>query len=250
MLLIILLERKLLNFKINWYYFYENSQQDKPFAHIDSYSHSDYSSELSEVQTSWIDLTKDQEDIFLEFRPTNRKQIRRAEKKEFVIERLNKPTLDDMKDFQLYYNNFAKTVNTYSCNAFHVDTMKKLSENNSLVISKVLSHKRDILGYRVYVTDGNKSMSLYSASFFREKNNEEKKMLSEASRYHIWQDILYFKNENHKTYDMGGLTNNENIKNFKLEFGGEIVNVYSGYKANTWIGRAILGLRRIYMRKG
>lgn len=240
-----------MNIKINWYYFWdENYTSQKPFAHMEGYTHSIYSPELSIAQTSYIDLRKEQEQIFLDFRPTNRKQIRRANRRDFVIEVINNPDMEDIKKFQYFYNEFAKTANTYSCNAFHVNTMKELSRKNSLVISKILNQLGETLGYRVYVTDGIRSMSLYSASLFREKTNEEKKMLSEASRYHVWKDILYFKNNHHRIYDMGGLTNNENIKSFKLEFGGEVVNVYSGYKSNTWLGKTILYFRKIYMRKG
>lgn len=48
---------------------------------------------------------------------------------------------------------------------------------------------------------------------------------------------------------MGGLTKNPNIRSFKMEFGGEIAHVYSGYEANSKIGQFILWLRAKKSRK-
>ena len=79
---------------------------------------------------------------------------------------------------------------------------------------------------------------------------EEKRKLSEGSRYLLWRNILYFKEHNHLTYDMGGLTTNENIWKFKMEFGGEVIPVYSGYEANSMIGKLVLWLRSVKMTKG
>lgn len=51
-------------------------------------------------------------------------------------------------------------------------------------------------------------------------------------------------------YDMGGLTTNENISSFKIEFGGEITEVYSGYEATSILGKLVLFGRTIKLRKG
>ena len=39
------------------------------------------------------------------------------------------------------------------------------------------------------------------------------------------------------------LADDENIRRFKLGFGGEIVSVYSGYEANSIIGALVLKIR-------
>ncbi|UZM98838.1 hypothetical protein OL548_31985 [Lysinibacillus sp. MHQ-1] len=45
----------------------------------------------------------------------------------------------------------------------------------------------------------------------------------------IWHNLLHFKEQGFVLYDMGELTDNLNVRAFKLSFGGQVVNVYSGY---------------------
>ncbi|QGM29368.1 hypothetical protein GI482_02705 [Bacillus sp. N3536] len=244
------MERKFLFFKMHSYYFSEKNQELQSSKDIEGFSHSTFSSGLLKVETSCIDLTREEELLFFDLRSSNRKQIRRAMNREFIIEELDNPTIRDIYDFQRFYNAFAKTKDTYSCNAFHINTMKRLRNQNALVITKILNNDKETLCYRVYISDGENVLSLYSASYYKEfKSAIEKRMLSEASRYLLWHNILYFKRTNHKRYDMGGLTDNENIRNFKLEFGGDIVEVYSGYKAKSSVGKIVLWGRNLYMRR-
>lgn len=129
--------------------------------------------------------------------------------------------------------------------------MRLLVDQNALIITKLLNESEVVQCYRVYISDGDIAFSLYSASHFRLSNKtEEKRKLSEGSRYLLWRNILYFKEHNHLTYDMGGLTTNENIWKFKMEFGGEVISVYSGYEANSMIGKLVLWLRSVKMTKG
>ncbi|MBK3494251.1 hypothetical protein JFL43_05145 [Viridibacillus sp. YIM B01967] len=206
---------------------------------------------LQQFETLHINLTKSEEELFQQLHRTNRKQINKAASHPFHIEVLEKPSTADIRAFQKFYNEFATFANTYACNVFHVNTMKMLKDKNSLIITKLMNEVNEILCYRVYITDGEIAASLYSASHFRMKENaEEKRLISVANRYLIWINILYFKERNHMIYDMGGLTTNQNIRKFKLEFGGEIAHVYSGYEANSKMGQFILWLRAKKMRKG
>ena len=244
------MERKFLFFKMSNYYFSGIEEELDSSRDIVGFSHSTFTSGLARMETSCIDLSKDEDTLFLDLNPSNRKQIRRAVTRNFIIEQLEFPKISDIYEFQRFYNEFAKSKNTYSCNTFHINTMKKLREQNALVIMKILNNNRETLCYRVYITDGENVLSLYSASFYRKfKSATEKRMLSEASRYLLWNNILYFKRRNHKCFDMGGLTDNENIRNFKLEFGGKVVDVYSGYKAKSSVGKIVLWGRNLYMKR-
>ncbi|MDF2065057.1 hypothetical protein [Bacillus sp. Cr_A10] len=203
------------------------------------------------IETLYIDLTKSEEELFSNLHRSNRKQINQSESLNFNIEVIKNPTISDVHEFRDFYNNFAKTVNTYRCGNFHVHTMNLLIKQNALIITRIVSDRNDVLCYRVYLTDGETALSLYSASHFRLKESkEEKRLLSKASRYLLWKNILFFKENNHQTYDMGGLTDNENIRKFKMEFGGEITDVYSGYEANSKVGKFVLWLRSKKMKKG
>ncbi|MFE6169865.1 hypothetical protein ACQKND_05120 [Viridibacillus arvi] len=219
---------------------------------IEGFSHSLVpKKQLQQFETLYIDLTKSENELLQNLHRTNRKQIKKAADHHFHIQVLEKPSIADIRAFQEFYNQFATFAKTYSCNSFHVNTMNMLKDKNALVITKILNEENKVLCYRVYISDGNIAFCLYSASHFRMKeNSEEKRLLSEANRYLIWRNILYFKSRNHTIFDMGGLTTNQNIRSFKMEFGGEIVHVYSGYEANTKIGQFILWLRIKKMKKG
>lgn len=249
---IILLERKFLSIKMNSYYFLRENVSSEKLTDIEGFSHSLVpKKQLQQLETLFIDLTKSEEELYKSLHRTNRKQIKKAACKNLYIEVLEKPSMGDIRAFQKFYNHFSAFVNTYSCNSFHVNTMNKLKDKNALIITKVMNEAMEVLCYRVYITDGGIAFCLYSASHFRMKEKtEEKRLLSEANRYLIWKNILFFKEQKHKVFDMGGLTANQNIRNFKMEFGGEIAHVYSGYKANSRIGQFVLWLRAKKMRKG
>ncbi|MGE7918968.1 hypothetical protein ACQKM9_08455 [Viridibacillus sp. NPDC093762] len=237
---------------MNSYYFLKENVLTEKLTDIEGFSHSLVpKKQLQQFETVYIDLTKSENELFQNLHRTNRKQIKKAADHHFHIEVLEKPSIADIRAFQEFYNQFTTYANTYSCNSFHVNTMNILKDKNALVITKVLNEEKEVLCYRVYISDGNIAFCLYSASHFRMKEKtEEKRLLSEANRYLIWRNILYFKSRNHTIFDMGGLTTNPNIRSFKMEFGGEIAYVYSGYVANSKLGQLILWLRAKKMRKG
>ena len=218
---------------------------------INGFSHSVLTEQLPNMDTLHINLLETEENLFHALHKKNRKQIKNAQTRDFTVEVITSPTKEDLKKFQKLYNEFARGKKTYTCNAYHMDTMYRLIKQDALVLTKLKNNVGETLCYRIYVTDGNTVMSLYSLSLYRERTiPEEKRLLSEASRYLLWSNILYFKKTNHKIYDMGGLTDNPNIRSFKMEFGGSLSQVYSGYAANSGRGKLVLWLRKMTMRKG
>lgn len=217
----------------------------KSNAQVVAHSHATVPSKsLGALETIHINLRKEKDSLLKEMHRTTRSQIRRAEERELRHIIIENPTDQDLNDFKKFYNLFAKNKQTNTCNSFHIKTMKLLREQKGLMLSYIQNDQKDIICYRVYITDGNIAMNLYSASHFRMTDNPDvKRLLSHAIRLLIWKDIIWLKECNHQLYDMGGLTKNENIRRFKLGFGGEIVSVYSGYEANSIVGSFILKLR-------
>ena len=250
---IILLKRKLMNLNLVNCYFLKTGEIPLPPAHLIGFSHAYRPvNQLIKQTTLLIDLTKSEEQLLKDLHRTNRKQIRQAAKYDFQIEVLDCPILANIREFQKFYNEFAKYTNTYKCGAFHVKTMELLMESSNLIITRIVcKSSSEPLAYQVYITDEETALSLYSASHFRLKDNAiDKRMLSIASRYLFWSNILYFKRRNNLVYDMGGLTTNDNISSFKMEFGGEITEVYSGYETTSLLGKLVLFGRTIKLRKG
>lgn len=203
---------------------------------------------LTEQETYQIDLTLTEEELFKNINKSNRSQIKIAATKPFTHIVDTNPSYHDLVEFQQFYNTFAKKKQTHLCNSFHLKTLKLLCEQHALVLTKILGVQKEILYYRIYLTDHIHALTLYSASQFRlNELPETKRLYSIASRYLLWKNILWFKESGHKVYDLGSLTTDKNIRQFKLGFGGEIVLVYSGYLSTNLKGRFILWVRKMKM---
>ena len=203
---------------------------------------------LSEVETYQVNLTLSEEELFRNLKKSNRNQIKQATSKSFTHIIETQPSNTDLLQFQQYYNEFAKKKHTNKCKAYHLKTMKLLRDQHALVLTKLLSDQGELYAYRIYLTDHIRAYTLYSASHFR--NNilpETKRLSSIASRYLMWKNILWFKQTGHEIYDLGSLTEDENIRQYKMGFGGEIVKAYSGYISTNRTGKFILWLRKVKM---
>lgn len=203
---------------------------------------------LTEEETYQIELDLSEEELFRNLKKSNRNQIKQAASKPFkhVIDTL--PSNTDLLLFQQYYNQFAKIKHTYKCKAYHLKTLQLLRDQHALVLTKILSDQDELYAYRIYLTDQIRAYTLYSASHFR--NNvlpETKRLSSLASRYLMWKNILWFKQTGHEIYDLGSLTEDKNIRQYKIGFGGEIVKSYSGYVSTNRTGKFILWLRKVKM---
>lgn len=207
---------------------------------------------LEPVQTIHIQLQKSEEILFAEIEKENRRQIRKAEKRQLNYVVLDKPTDEQLKKFQEFYNRHARKKKTYRCRSHNLHTLKKLAEKNGLVFTYMTDENHNnIYCYRIYVTDEETAMTLYSASDIElQAAPETKRLSSEANRLLIWKNILRFKERGVKVLDMGGLTEEPSIQKFKRGFGGNVVTVYSGYTAKSPIGKLILLVRSRLLKKG
>ena len=240
----ITIERKLMNVKIKINYFRNEKHPRESKVPLTCYLHSLSPEGLSNsYETLQIDLQKDESELLKEMNKTTRRQVRRGEELELEHIVIENPTDQDLLEFQNFYNDFAKDKKTHSCNFYHMKTMKLLRDTKSLLIT-YMKDSKNILCYRVYIIDDKVAMNLYSASTFRKIDNPEfKKMMSQANRFLTWTSILWFKKNDYELYDFGSLTNDENIRRFKVGFGGEIIPVYFGYRAGTITGFILLKMR-------
>ncbi|QQZ07860.1 hypothetical protein [Heyndrickxia vini] len=244
--------RKIWGITITQIYFPEESFPFDPSIDVVGITHSTIPMNgLIPIETLQKDLTKDVEELFMDISKSTRKQIKQAQKdpnlKKFI---LVNPSNEEILQFRDFYNQFAKLKNTYCCTPFHVETLKLLRDQNALIITKIENIDQQPLCYRVYVVNGKRSMPFYSASHYRLTNDSNfKRLTSKAHRMLQWEDMLYFKSKGYQIYDSGGLTNDINIRNFKLEFGGKIITEYSGYLSYTFLGNLVLHVRQWNMSK-
>lgn len=201
---------------------------------------------LKPIETLQKDLTKSVEELFMAISKSTRKQIKQAQKNSTLHKIIvTEPTNEDILLFRDYYNQFAKKKNTYLCGPFNVKTLKLLRDQKALIMTKIEGEDQQPLCYRVYVADGIRAMSLYSASHYRLTDDPKlKRLYGKAHRLLEWEDILWFKNNGYQIYDSGDLTTNKDIRNYKLEFGGEIITRYSGYISYSLKGSMLFNFRK------
>jgi len=171
--------------------------------------------------TILIDLTQAKETIFQKYKTKTRNEIRRAikEKVVFSIE-------TNLNDFISFYNGFAfkKGQALLSYNS--------LSKLKPLTITKASQNDKAIVMH-AYITDKktNTVRLIHSASK-RLDVDSNRRLIGWSNRFLHYQDMLYFKEKNIKTYDLGGTAHhtktkdNHHIEEFKKEFGGYIVDEY------------------------
>lgn len=245
-----MIERQLLNTNVKTFYFVREATPHVEDANIIGYLHSFVPRpSLRCFETNQIDLLRSKDELLLATNSSTRRQIRRAMEQNFEFIALESPTNTDLEKFKTFYNQFARNKKTDLCSDYHMETMKLLRQQNALVLTYLKDLNGNSLCYRAYVTDGHITNNLYSASHFRLKDDKKsKKTLGMANRYLIWKSIMLFKAKGCKVYDMGGLTEDENIRRFKLGFGGDIVSVYSGYEAQSVYGSFILKARYLKLK--
>lgn len=239
------IDRKILFWNMTSYYFDCSSLEREKETHIFAYPHSFIPRrEFSKFETLQINLREELEVLLMNMNKSTRREIRRATEEQLEFVCVENPTNKDLLDFQRFYNQFAKDKGTYTCNRFHMKTMKLLRDQKALVLTMIQDQTHQQLCVRVYVVDEEVVMNLYSASHFRMSSSSDfKRLLSQANRYLIWKSMKYFKNRGCSLYDMGGMTRDKNIRQFKLGFGGKVVPVYSGYEGRSFIGHLIVKLR-------
>lgn len=206
---------------------------------------------LLPLETLQKNLTHSEEELFKDISKSTRSQIKQMQK-EASVQRLvlTEPTDEVISRFRDFYNELAKVKKTHPCSPFNVQTLRELNSQKALAMTVMQTAEGQTLCYRVYAVDGHRSMSLYSASHFRMSDDAGfRKWVGKAHRLLIWEDMLYFKEQGYEIYDSGGLTNNLNIRNFKLEFGGDVITEYSGYLPVSLKGRLALMARKWKMSR-
>lgn len=196
--------------------------------------------------TLQIILQQDEDVLLADLSKMNRYMLRRARKEPYEVVVKENPTDIELIEFQQFYNAFAKMKQTNRVRKFHMQTMKLLREQGALVYTKLQNDKGEALCYRIYIVDGEMVLNLYTgtAAWIQDRP-DLKQQIRFANRYLLWENIMMFRNRGYARYDFGALTNKEEIKEFKLGFGGQEVDVYFGYLTDSIVGKLLLKLREL-----
>ncbi|TMU84340.1 hypothetical protein FGG79_15725 [Bacillus sp. BHET2] len=199
---------------------------------------------LKRFKTLHLDLEQSEEELFKGMNRTTRYQINKAFKEPFTVTIIDQPSTKNIEEFVQFFIPFAKEKNIPPCSQ---SKLQSLREAGMIVLTKVLDDDgRKLASHAYSLTNGKASMIHSCSGRFEFGNNTERNRIGRANRFLHWNDILYFKGKQYKTYDFVGLSFDDrdeamkNITDFKKGFGGNEVMEYKYYKADSLAGKAVL----------
>lgn len=207
---------------------------------------------LKEYLTLFVDLNMSKEQILNSFKDGTKYEITRCEKTDFLVFKINAtPTVQDVEDFMVFYSQFhqgKKLADTKANCSFYMETLSRFKDHNALVITSAATCDQQTLCTHTYLVDGVRARLINSASVFRDAESGFRALVGRANRCLHWRDMIYFKEQGYRIYDLGGLSADavNTVSKFKRSFGGEPVTEYYGfYKPLTFKGRLALWLEAI-----
>lgn len=198
-----------------------------------------------------IDLHQTEEELFMKLHRSAKNPIKKTLKQEDLqyIEIIN-PSSQELKDFVLFYNKFAKRKQIEECN---IEKISAYSEQGSLVIGLIKdAGNDDIISAHTYFCIGDHAYGMYAATKEYVAGDSYKgQLIGRANRYLYWMDIMSCKRKGLKWFNFGGKIinphddNGKNINRFKESFGG--MNGYNLriYCPQTFVGWIALNLLRL-----
>ncbi|MGE7843477.1 hypothetical protein ACQKNX_22210 [Lysinibacillus sp. NPDC093712] len=192
-----------------------------------------------------IPLTDHECSMYTALSKNNRKLLRRAQEEPYQVFLYTEPSEENLRAFQQFYNDFAKRKKIEQITKSQMESIMLLNQKNALFLSEVRSMCGQTLCYRLDIVHAQKAMSYYVAtSDALSLPAHLKRPLRYANRFLLWHNLMYLKQQEFVLYDMGELTDVDTIRQFKLSFGGQVVNVYSGYIAQSKMSALLLGVQK------
>lgn len=197
-----------------------------------------------------IDLSVNETAIMEQFGKDCRYKIRRAESKDGLdMEFISDPERR-LQEFRSFYDTFARQKSLQPCDG---QWLNAACDARQLVLTSA-SRNGETLIWHALLLSGNVSWLQYTASCFRDRDNEYRAVVGRANRWLHWKEMQRFKSLGITRYDWGGLFEDESvperagINRFKKEFGGQPVRTYDCTVPLTPRGRIWLPLREIWRR--
>lgn len=203
-------------------------------------------------KTIIIDLLKDESSIFEEFNKSLRRAIRRVEEQnEIEFFCYPEPTKEQIHEYVQYFNAFAKAKSIYTCDE---PLLKSLAAIGCLRIVGARSKESgEILVYNTFIQDKIRARGQYSASLTYKYSDykEKRNLIANANKALEWYTIKMYKSEGYEEYDLGGVTLDpkrpemDGIDQYKMQFGGKVVEEYNYTCTFTWKGKIALFLKEL-----
>ncbi|MGE7953215.1 hypothetical protein [Lysinibacillus xylanilyticus] len=243
---ILSIKSKRWNIAMQHFYFVEKPANFRKSMKVVGYTHSLVPSrKLVKSETVHIHLTESELSLYLALSESNRKILRRAQKESYQVFIYKEPSEENLRAFQQFYNHFAKRKKLELISKSQMEAITLLKDQGALWLSEIRSICGQTLCYRLDIVHAKKAMSYYAATCHSQMMPDDlQRPVRYANRFLLWHNLLHLKEQGFDLYDMGKLTDDQNVREFKLGFGGLVVNVYSGYITQSKISALLLGVQK------
>ena len=197
-------------------------------------------------KTVWSDLRKTEEEILAGATNTIKYEVKRCLKEDvdvcFAPDGQNTADIETMMDeFERSYIDFARSLNNeHLFRAYDRHRIEILRNNGRLMISKAITP--DITIYHVYAWGGKACCLLFSVSNFR-SDPSLRNMAGRMNKMLHIKDMRWFRDRGVYWYDWGNISRSgqqAGIDQFKVAFGGEIVEQYNVMKGQSLKGKVLI----------
>ncbi len=191
------------------------------------------------------ELNVEPDDIMAAFSKDCRYKIRRADTKDGLITEWFSDPQPGLAEFIAFFDAFARQKSHEPCDR---QWLGAASAAGQLMLTRA-TRDGETLVWHAYLIAGNRAWLQYSASCFRDKDNDYRALVGRANRWLHWKSILHCKALGMTCYDWGGLFPDETepehagINGFKRSFGGHIARTFNCTVPVTFKGRLYLPLR-------
>ena len=196
-----------------------------------------------------IDLTPPEEILWNGVEAKTRKVIRQAEREGAGMRVTTSLSQEDWNGFRAAYDrlqNRRKKVEALGIGLIH-----ELIETDRFVMTVCADAEGNILSWHCYVRSGGHARLHETVSTIDpERGTQWNNMVGRAHRLHHWRDMLFFKAEGVRSYDLGGVyrgTQDQEqmgIARFKTSFGGVAADTFNAVLPLTARGRFAVSLRK------
>ncbi len=216
-------------FSLNAFYHLKNND-DKKIPGVKEISH-----------TLELDLLKGEDEITSKFSKQIRQQTKIAE---------NEGTAcyfhRDIEAFVAFFNEFAIKKNTF------ITSKEKVTAMGDFLKMSFAVNNGKILAAHSYLVDDELGIVRHLHSATKRLDEQyDRNLIGRANKYLTVKDIFYFKENGYKIFDFGGFakdTDDESLKginNYKLLFGGTVVECIDYYSYNYWFFKKLSKLLRL-----
>ena len=188
-----------------------------------------------------LDLLQTEDEIASNFSKQIRQQIKIAEN-----EGTDGYFHEDVDEFVSFFNDFAVKKNTF------VTSKEKVTAMGDQIKMSFAVNNGCILAAHSYLVDHELGIVRHLHSATKRLDEQyDKNLIGRANKYLTVKDIFYFKKNGFKVFDFGGFakdTKDESLKginNYKLLFGGTVVECIDYYSYNYWFLKKVSKLLQL-----